>query len=265
MTRTIPVILLLILCGSVFSQDTFVAKEKRITLSLMAGASYKGFLGTRYIRPTPVTMEDAFQSHQFDRFTKKPAFEIGGGILVSCRISGHWGIAVGLSFAFRKTIYEANQDTVISYASQTSIPNIQNIVQYDYGYSNLELPVFAQFRTGKINLYAGFQLSLLTCRKATYTYILDRYPEDTRYTTLKIMTGFAPAFRIYPTLRASYDLNIKKFHIMPFLGFEITEINLQEFYLHIQTSPWLVTIRGPGVENCFYVQGGVMIPLSFTR
>ena len=265
MTKRICIVLcLLFLYHHSSCQDTLRATEKKFQLSLNAGTCFKGFFGRRYIQPSQYSYDDPYQAHQFDRFTKIPAFGFSAGFLFSFKLSKHWGISTGLSYFFRKTIYENSQDTVIKYAYAASMHNIQNTVKYHYSYNNLEWPLLVRYRVGKVTMYAGFDLSLLSFREATYTYMMNQYPQDPGwYTSPKTIKGFETAFRIYPTVQISYDWKIKNVLIQPFIGLEIFEINMKEFYLHIQTSPgFYIFTNGPRVEKCYFLQAGVIFPFS---
>jgi hypothetical protein len=251
------------LTGFSSGQDTIDLRENKFQIQVYMSAGYKGFFGKRYIEPTPPAPDDVFQTHQFDRFTKMPAFGFGAGILFSFKLSDHWGIASGISYHFRKDLYQNSQDSVVKYGQPSTVRNIHNVVTYDYSYNNLELPVIAQYQSGKFTFYAGISISLLSYRKANYTYVMNLYPQDPPWDlSTKIITGFDFPFRLYPTFRISYDLKIKNFLFKPFIGIEIFEINMKDFYFHIATNPnFHIYSNGIKVENCFFLQAGVIVPI----
>jgi hypothetical protein len=259
------IVCLLCLHHPSFCQDTIRVKEKKFQVSFTARACFKGFFGSGYVEPTSYSYYsygESFLDHQYDRFTKRPAFGFGAGVLFSLRLSKHWRIATGLTYAFRKTIYERNKDTVIRYSGPATQHNIQNVIKYNYTYNNIELPFQVQFKIRKTTFYGGISLSVLSYRNATYTYLMKKNPDLSWYTSQKTLQEFETTFRIYPSFQISYDCKIKNVLIKPFIGIEFFEINMKEFYLHIQTSPFHIYINGPAIEDCYFIHAGVIYSLS---
>ena len=120
-----------------------------------------------------------------------------------------------------------------------------------------------QLQVKKMTIYAGVQISILSYRHASYTYIITQFSPNRSYSnSKKAVNGFEVPLRIYPTVMVSFDVKINNFIIKPFGGIEILEINMQEFYFHIRTSPsFRVDIKGPEFENCYFLQAGLIIPI----
>lgn len=263
MTQKCFLVICFIFLGRVsIGQETKSLEEKETLISIEAGGSFKGFFGHRYIEPTYSGYNDLFIQHQYEGFTKMPAFGFGVGIRFAFRLSSHLRLSTGLSYYFRKTIYEKSQDEVIAQSYKTGMKHIRNVFKYNYSFNNLEMPILLQYKINKINIYGGISISILSYRGAAYSYMIYLSGENPYWdTSRKIIAGFETSFKIYPSLKVSYDIRINKTLIQPFLGLEIYEINLKEIYSNIFQSESQVSSNIPMIENCFYLQVGVIFPL----
>lgn len=246
-----------------FGQETQSLVGKRTLLSIEAGGSFKGFFGARYIEPTSSGYNDPYSKHQYEGFTKMPAYGFGVGIRFAFSLSSHMRFTTGLSYYFRKTIYEKSQDEVITQNFKTDMNYIRNVFRYNYAYNNLEIPILLQYKIKKINIYGGINLSVLSYRVAAYNYMIYLYGESSYWnTSKKNVAVLETSFKLYPTLKVSYDVRINKKLIQPFFGIEIYEINLKEIYKNIFQVNSQISSNVPMVENCFFLQVGVIFPLK---
>jgi hypothetical protein len=249
------------------SQDTLHKNGNKINLSFITGPCIKGYMGSAYIDPTTSSYEDPYILHQFEGFTKKPSFGFEAGLMVAFRLSPHWSIATGLSYFLRPSVYENSMDTIINNFESTSYQNINNVVKYQYAWNNLEIPVMVLYNIKNVSIYAGFQFAFFSYRLARYTYVMRDNQGGTGsytyYTSQKKFGGFETPLRLYPVVQASYDWKIKNFLLKPFISFQFFEINMKTFEFHVQTLSGLhINSSGPDVDNCFYLQLGVIIPLK---
>lgn len=205
-----------------FGQDSIRRNtEKKTQFSLLVGGYYKFFLGKRYIDPTPSNSGEKFQDHQYDRFTQYPAWGYKVGFLLSYKIKKRWYLITGLVFCNRKIIYENNQDTVIKYGNSSSIRDIDNLIKYEYSYNNIELPFILSYKIKRLNLYAGVYIPALTFYNATYTYVINQYPQDPSWgTSQKTIKCVEIPLMIFPTLQISYNFKIKRLLFSPYLGID---------------------------------------------
>jgi hypothetical protein len=140
---------------------------------------------------------------------------------------------LGLVYYLRKDVYKGDYDTVMKHHTPTSI---HNIIKYDYSLHNIEIPVLFSYKLKKFNLSLGVNLALLTFDRARYSYIPD--PNINNGVDSKTLTGMEFPKKIFPTALVSYDLKIRNLAFSPFLGIEF------------------------GSKNAFYLQGGIIFPLS---
>jgi hypothetical protein len=255
---------LFILCRWCIGQDAKDWEGKKTLIAFEAGGSFKGFFGQRYIEPTPEPDKDAYMQNRYERFTKMPAYGFGFGVRFAFKISDHLRLATGISYYFRKTIYENSQDTVIAYGYYTNMNFLRNVFTYNYANNNIEVPFLLQYKLDRITIYGGINLSLLSYRSATYKYMVYLSGDSTYWnTSQKIFTCFETGFRIYPALKVSYDVRIKKTMVQPFMGIELCEVNLKELYYNIIKKKPYTSPNVPVVENCFSIQAGVIFPLAY--
>jgi hypothetical protein len=268
MKRLLYIFVWTLLTGqNTFSQDSLPSKGQRWDASVFAGAGFKEYFGSKYIPPTEPSSDDPFQAHIYDGFTKKPSFFFDAGIIFSLRISEHFRLASGISYAFRKTIYERSMDSAKNNFTYTSMENIKNVLEFSYSFNNLEIPLFLEYSFRNATVYAGFRMSLFSYRSAGYSYVMvhDAF-NPAWYTSEKKLREFEMPLKLYPSIQVSYQVRIGKISIHPFLGFDFFEIDLKKFYFHIQTSPGVnIIMNGPTVENCYFLQAGVLYHLPCFR
>lgn len=229
--KTIYIFLIIkFLSLQVFAQNTM----QKSFFSIQAGACYKTFLGSKYIEPTQYNYGDEFTEHQYERFKKTPTFGFNAGILFTYRFNNQCGITSGLLYFLRKDIFENNQDTVIKYGNGSSMRDIHNVLKYNYSYNNLELPLLFQYSVKKITLYIGCYFALITYKKATYTYVVNRYPSNPQWITSdKTISGFEKLFKLFPTFQVSYEIAIENIKLNPYLAFCYDIKNKKDFYTQI--------------------------------
>lgn len=235
---------LLFLSTLLFGQDTIkVDEEKKCELAIKAGGYYKYFLGKRYIDPAPYDPFNFydFPSHQYEGFTKMPAFNFTGGVSLTCKIYKNCYLTSGLTYFIRRDIYESSFDTVVKYNVSpypSKYNDIHNAIKYDYSHTNIELSLLARYKIGKWNLSGGVNFPVWSYYKASYTYLVPPFSSTAptaQKTFTEVTTPFPSVF--FPALQASYDLRIKKVPLSPFIGIDF------------------------GKMKSFYLQGGVIIPL----
>lgn len=215
-----------------YSQDTIKENvtQNKSQLLVKLGGSYKSFIGNKYIERQK-NVNNNYQLHQYEGFTKVPTFGYQAGVVWSYKLSKTFHMALGLSYYLRKETYQGNRDTVLKYHTPTSI---HDILKYEYSYNDIELPILFSLNFKKINFYLGVYIPLVTFYKAVYTYI----PNSTDDITSKTITSIELSKNIFPTFQISYNLKIKKYLFNPFLGIDF------DFK-----------------ENIYY-QGGIIVPIT---
>lgn len=207
-----------------YAQDTSKV-ESRLSFELLSGGFYKTFIGSRYISTTSWDSDDSFEDHQYERFTKNSTigFELGGQ--AAYRISNRWKLRTGLIYCNRRDIYTNNQDTVIKYGyfpfQLGNMRSIKNVLEYNYNYHNFEIPLLASFEIDKIIISAGARIALFTFRKADYTYVIYQAPQQPVWTTSeKSVRAAGFYFNLFPSLQASYTIDLKKVCLAPYAGLD---------------------------------------------
>jgi hypothetical protein len=194
-----------------------------------------------------------------------PAYAIDGGVLLSVRLSGHWNFTTGLMYYLRKEIYRMEIDSVIKYNYPMSFPHITGVFKYNYFYNNIEVPIMFGYKFKKFTFSFGFNTSVLSYRKAIYSYVIKAgsYPLSWE-TTKKKVKEFDYAITMYPNIRISYETKISGLPLNFFLGLGISELRWTDFYIHFQryASP-RIDIAAPEAQPSFFLQAGVMVPLKF--
>ena len=257
--------LVFIISSPSFSQDTIKHSGKRCLFSFEIGGAYKGFVISRYISPGSYKTGNNYMDEQFDGFTRMPAYSIDGGILVSVRLSGHWNITTGLMYYLRKDIYRRDIDSVIKHNGAQSFPYITGVFKYNYFYNNVEIPIMFGYKFKKFTFSFGFNTSILSYRKAIYSYVIKVGSYSPSWeTTKKTVREFDYAITMYPSIRISYETKISG-HIMNFfLGLGISELRWTDFYIHIgRYSSSRIDIASPEAQPSFFLQAGVLVPLKF--
>lgn len=237
--KSVIVLYLIIFHVASFAQDAADTKtgENRFQISVKIGSYYKGFWGNKYIAPTAIIPGEEDLAHQFDGFEKKSGYGFDAGTLLSYRIHKNLQVISGLLYCTRRNIYVSNPDTVYKYHTLVNIP-IANITQYDYFSGNIELPIILSYAWRRFNFSAGVRIPLLSFRRTTYTYMVNSYPYYSAWgTSQKVFSSIETSSMIYPSFQFSYDFNLRRISLSPFLSFEL------------------------GREKSFYLQGGVIIPL----
>lgn len=248
-----------------FSQDTIKNSGKKCQFSFEIGAAYKGFVKSRYIRPGSYKTGNPYMDDQFDRFTRMPAYAIDGGVLLSVRLSSHWNFSTGLMYYLRKDIYRKNIDSVISNNYLMSFPYITGVFKYNYFYNNIEIPFMFGYKFEKLTFSFGFNTSVLSYRKAIYSYVIKAGSYPLSWETMKkTVKDFDNAITIYPNIRISYEKRISGLSLNFFLGLEISEIRWTDFYIHFQRYSFpRIDIASPYTQPSFFLQLGVLVPLNY--
>lgn len=257
--------LIFIVSSPSFSQDTIKHSWKKCQFSLEIGVAYKGFVKSRYISPGSYKSGNKYYDDQFDRFTRMPAYTIDGGILLSLRLSRHWNFTTGLMYYLRKEIYRMEIDSVIKYNRPESFPYITGVFKYNYFYNNVEIPIMFGYKFKKFTFSFGFNTSVLSYRKAIYSYVIKVGSYTPSWeTTKKTVKEFDYAITMYPSIRISYENKISGFPMNFFLGLGISQLRWTDFYIHIgrYSSP-RIDIAAPEAQPSFFLQAGVMVPLKF--
>ena len=223
------ILLISLISFTSYCQDSSIVKNN-FTLNSKLGLTYQGFLRevSRYKHHYPTNSSET----QYGGFTREatPGFRIG--IIADFKIHKTFHLSTGLVFAQRKEIYQGNRDSVLYYGTQTSI---HNIVKYEYDFNNLEIPILFSLKLRKLSLQAGVNLILVSFYKAHYSYIPN--PNISNDKTFKTIKNTELSKTIYPTLQASYNLQIKRFEFSPFIGLDFA------------------------LNKSLYFQGGIIIPL----
>ena len=251
-TKFICISFLLLLPLMNFGQDSIHPIAKKTLFSIQIGASYKTFTDRKFIEPANYNsyyFGDEFYDHQYERFDKIPTFGYNAGLLFSYKFSSHWSITSGIQYLLRKDKYEINPDSILSHQfSYSSIRvncrDIHNVIKYDYANHNIELPVMIQYSYRKFAFNAGASISLLTYKKANYTYLIIQNPAYNDYWSTpdkdKTVSSFESTLLVYPTLQLSYEMQIKKVRANPY------------FALNYETSK----------QHSLYLQLGIIFPLN---
>jgi hypothetical protein len=217
-----------------FTQDTLNMKRKKSFFSIQVGVSYKTFLSNKYIDATPYNLGDDFASHQYERFNKIPTMGFNLGWLFTYQFNAHIGVTSGLVYSLKKDKFEANQDTIIKYASRTDMNNIHNVYHYNYSFNNIELPVIFQYSLNKFIFYGGFNIVLITYKKGKYSYV---FTEDTYVniwdTSSKTISGFETSFKFYPTVQAAYKTKINNLRLEPYIAIYYALKSQNNLYIQI--------------------------------
>jgi hypothetical protein len=217
-----------------FGQVTNPVDVKKMQFVIRAGAHYKTFLGNKYIEPTPYGYADEYSKHQYERFTKIPTWGFSTGLLVTYRLNEHWGLTSGLQYFLKKDVFENNQDTVIKYGNGSYIRDIHNTLKYDYTYHNIEVPLLFQYSAKKITFYAGCYFALITYKKATYTYVINQLPQTPQWTSSsKTISGWEIPLKFFPTIQASYEVQLKKIKFSPYIAFYYAVKNQNDIYTQL--------------------------------
>jgi hypothetical protein len=215
-----------------FGQDTTLVVANRYQFSIQAGGFYKTFLGSKYIEPSTYNYGDDFTKYQYERYNKIQTFGFSTGLLITFKLSKHWGLTTGLIYSRKKDVFEINQDTVIKYGSPINNRVIQNAIKYDYAYNNIEIPVMLEYPMKNLTFYAGCYFSLLTYKKTEYTYVVFQYSNNPQWIIAnKTIEGFELPFKLFPTIQASYDLKIKNRNINPYFALYYALANQNDLYL----------------------------------
>ena len=236
MKNKLLIVYLFLLSFVSYSQDTIKKNTDypKFQFSVQAGGFYKNFFDNGYIYPTTYKSGDKFEDHQYERFTKIPTFGFKTGLLINVKFAKRWFFSSGLIYCFRKDIFENNIDTVSKYYS-SSIRDIHGTVKYDYTYNNFELPLMVLFKWKSLNFYAGVYFPVLCFKNATYTYVINQYPQNPPYiTSEKTLKSIELPLKIYPSFQISYVFKIKKNSVEPYLGIDF------------------------GEKKSFYIQGGII-------
>jgi hypothetical protein len=226
---------LLLFFYPVFGQDTLRSVPQKSQLFVQAGIYYKTFLGKKYIEPTPkdVFKAEPFENHQYERFNKVPTSGFNIGLLFTYRFNKRLGITTGLSYFLRRDVFINNQDTVIKYFHLTgNLQNIRNVLKYDYFYNYIELPLMFQYSSKKFTLYAGSYFSIISYKHANYTYVINQFPNIPKWTTSdKTMAGWEMPLKVFPTIQASYEVQINKINFMPYAALFYALKNQDDLYV----------------------------------
>ncbi len=217
-----------------FGQDSIPNISKKIQFSIQIGAHYKTFIDSKYIEPKPYNSGDGFIEHQYERFNKVPTFGYNAGLLLSFQLSKHWGITSGILYFLRNDIFENNLDTVIKYGRNSTTRDIRNAFKYDYSHNNIELPIMLKYSVKKVTFHTGCNVSLISYKKATYSYVVNQFPNNPEWiTSNKTIAEFEMPFKIFPTFQASYDMKIKNVKLNPYVACYYELKNQNDFYIQI--------------------------------
>lgn len=220
-----------------YGQETSFVRgnAKNIQFNTKIGLTYQGFIGGSYIKREKDNREPYNpEKDQYDGFTKKATLGFQVGIIADFRIHKNLHLSTGFLFAQRKSIFEGDRDSVLTYGTPTSI---HDIVKYEYQYNNIEFPILFTLKLKKLGLHAGVNLILVSFYKSIYSYIPN--PHTLNDKTEKTLGSIELSNTIYPTLQMSYNLKVKKIAVNPFLGIDI------------------------GKNKSLYFQGGIMIPITY--
>lgn len=227
-------------CLISFSQVKISDDVKNPECAIQVGLYYKTFFGKKYIEPTLFQTGDDFKDHQYERYNKVSTVGFDAGWLITHRFNRHWGITSGAVFFLRRDIFENSQDTIIKYGNGSSMRDIHNVLKYNYSYNNIEIPIMVQYRIKKFRIYSGFYFSLISCKSANYTYVMNQYPSNVQWTTSdKKIVELVMPIKIYPTLQISYGIKTEKFEISPFMAFYYAIQNQNDLYFSIGMNFWL--------------------------
>lgn len=232
--------LLLPLMG--FGQDTIPPVAKKTQFFIQIGASYKTFADKKFVEPTTnyyKNYRDEFYDHQYERFDKIPTFGFNAGFRFAYKFDNHWGITSGIQYVLRKDQYEIDRDSVSTNAESVRVNcrDIHNVIKYDYTFHNLEIPVMLQYSFNKFTLNGGASISLLTYKKATYTYLIIQNPAYDDYWGTpdkdKTVNSLESTLLIYPTLQMSYEMQINKLRVNPYFALSYEASKQHSLYLQL--------------------------------
>ncbi len=257
---------------SALSQDTIKNLHKKYEFTFQVSGHYKMFFGDNYIRPTPIKNEDEFQTHQYDRFTKTPTFGMSAGILLAHKTQKKFHVTLGLIYSYRRNIFGSNQDTAMKYASNLKI---NDVVEYDYSYHSIEIPILLAYKIKKITFHIGVHLPLFTFYNARYSYVTNQFPQNPSWVTSeKTISGIDMPIRHIPSLFPSVDIqfspwettttppspNIK--YDMP-LALATFQVMYDYQIKNYAVNPFLGVDFG--TKKSLYLKAGVLIPINIRK
>jgi len=236
MKKSTIIFYLIFLSIALFSQDTI--KQSKHQFYFKAGGIYKSFIIDN--------KNELYFNNLIDNPKKINTGGFSIGVLYNNNKNRHCQFSTGLIYYLRNDNYKNPLTAKGGY-----------ILKYNYINNDIELPIMFQYKFWKVSLSAGFNITLLNYRIATYTYVNDYYPKIT-------LKELEMPFTIYPTFYVSYDLKIKNISFKPFIGFDVYKISLKDmYYFHIWTRPISIEMQGVGIENSLFIHGGVIIPLKY--
>jgi hypothetical protein len=120
------------------------------------------------------------------------------------------------------------------------------------------------YKFKKLTFSFGFNTSVLSYRKAIYSYVIKEgsYPLSWE-TTKKTVWEFDNAITMYPNIRISYEKKISGHPMNFFLGLGISEIRWTDFYIHFHRYPLGIEMPSPDTQPSFFLQAGVLVPLNY--
>lgn len=210
------------------SQEVYPASQRKAWCEIEIGGAFKTILGNNTMEPA------SYLNKASESFFTKPTFGYSSGMIFNYGINSRWSISTGLLFFLRRTVLECNQDTVAKYGNGSTMRDIHNVFKYNYACNNLEIPLTLNFKRSRIDLHAGFNLALITKRKATYSYLINQYPYKQKWVTSdKSISGYEMPLEFYPTLRISYKTTVNRFVFYPFISLYSSMKNHMDYYIQM--------------------------------
>jgi hypothetical protein len=75
---------------------------------------------------------------------------------------------------------------------------------------------------------------LITYTKATYTYVINQLPQTPQWTTSnKTISGWEIPLKFFPTIQASYEVQLKKIKFSPYIAFYYAVKNQNDIYTQL--------------------------------
>ncbi len=231
--KTFPFILYLsflsIMC---FGQEDSSTSKKGISYSLQAGMHYKTFFGDTYIEPEPFAYYRNYED--YGEFNKIPTTGLSAGLNVTYNFNAYFGISSGLVYVLRRTVFEKDMDVVTSRGDVGHVRNIYNVMEFNYLYNDLQIPLMVHFDVKKVILSAGVYFSAIAYRKADYTYVVrldDFY--GTYGTSKKSVSQLELPVKFFPTFQAGYSLDWGQIQVNPYLGLAYEVNSFDDYYFQL--------------------------------
>jgi hypothetical protein len=243
-TKSILISFALLIPMMGFGQDSITPVAKKAHFSIQIGASYKTFTDKKFVEPIIDFYNHynvvEFYDHQYEKYNKIPTFGLNAGFLFAYSFDNHWGIASGIQYAFRNDQYEINRDSVYHFNAESMRVNcrdIHNVLKFDYYFHNLEIPLMIQYSFNKFTFNGGASISLLTYKKATYTYLVLQNPGCNVYWDApgekKTVNSLESTLLIYPTVQISYEMKFGKLRTNPYFALSCEASKQHSLYLRL--------------------------------